>query len=472
MSTTIINTNLASLNAQRSLQGTGGQLATALQRLSSGLRVNSARDDAAGLAIAERMTTQVRGLDQGVRNLADGVSLAQTAEGALESITDNLQRIRELAVQAANFTNSVTDRGALQQEVTQLREEITRVASQVSFNGVRLLDGSFRSAEFQAGANVGESVRVSGLIDARSSSLGQNQQIVTTTQQITASVTSSPKTVRVGSGPIVNLGSLPNDAKLLAQAINGSGIAGLSASALANQRVGVADPTPLPNFNENIIYLNGVAIQLTPLGDQTIDRDNAIGEINGWSANTGVVASVAGSGIRLTASDGRNIRLTEDPMNAGQAGWFGLGGLVDSNGFASQISIVNVVPANVSGNLTFTGTGMATESFALPLWTKIADADVSSVANANTAILATDAAIEAVNGVRARLGAAMNRFEAAIGSQRIFIEAQSSSRSRIRDANFAQETAAMTRAQILQQSAVAVLAQANTQPQSVLTLLR
>jgi flagellin len=148
MSSTIINTNFASLNAQRSLQATGGQLATALQRVSSGLRVNSVRDDAAGLAIAERMTTQVRGLDQGVRNLADGVSLVQTAEGGLESITDNLQRIRELAVQAANFTNSVADRRALQQEIEQLREEITRVASQVSFNGVRLLDGSFRSAEF------------------------------------------------------------------------------------------------------------------------------------------------------------------------------------------------------------------------------------------------------------------------------------------------------------------------------------
>lgn len=472
MSSTIINTNFASLNAQRSLQATGGQLATALQRVSSGLRVNSARDDAAGLAIAERMTTQVRGLDQGVRNLADGVSLVQTAEGGLESITDNLQRIRELAVQAANFTNSVADRRALQQEIEQLREEITRVASQVSFNGVRLLDGSFRSAEFQAGANVGESVGVSGLLDARSSSLGQNQQIFTTTQQITASVTSSQKTVRIGAGPLVNLGNLPNDAKLLAQAINSSGVSGLSASASTNVVTGVTDSTTLPNFNDNWIYLNGIPIQLSPTGNQAVDRANAIDDINGWSTETGVVASAVGSGIRLTAIDGRNILLTEDPMNTGLAGWWGLGGLVNANGFASKINTMLVVPTNVTGNLTFSGTGMATESFALPLWTKIADVDVTSVANANTAILATDAAIDAVNSVRARVGAAMNRFEAAIGSQRIFIEAQSSSRSRIRDADFAQETAALTRAQILQQSAVAVLAQANTQPQSVLTLLR
>jgi flagellin len=310
------------------------------------------------------------------------------------------------------------------------------------------------------------------LLDARSSSLGQNQQIFTTTQQITASVTSSQKTVRVGAGPLVNLGNLPNDAKLLAQAINSSGVSGLSASASTNVVTGVTDSTTLPNFNDNWIYLNGIPIQLSPTGNQAVDRANAIDDINGWSTETGVVASAVGSGIRLTAIDGRNIWLTEDPMNTGLAGWWGLGGLVNANGFASKINTMLVVPTNVTGNLTFSGTGMATESFALPLWTKIADVDVTSVANANTAILATDAAIDAVNSVRARVGAAMNRFEAAIGSQRIFIEAQSSSRSRIRDADFAQETVALTRAQILQQSAVAVLAQANTQPQSVLMLLR
>ena len=156
--TTVINTNVAALNAQRQLGSTSGQLATALQRLSSGLRVNSAKDDAAGLAIAERMTTQVRGLNQGIRNVADGISLAQTAEGGLDSIANNLQRIRELAVQSANFTNTATDRAALQLEVDQLKEEITRVANQTSFNGVKLLNGSFTTATFQAGANVGRSL--------------------------------------------------------------------------------------------------------------------------------------------------------------------------------------------------------------------------------------------------------------------------------------------------------------------------
>src|SRR5690606_710376 len=151
----VINTNVMSLNAQRNLTTSAGQLATSLQRLSSGMRINSAKDDAAGLAISNRMTTQINGLNQAVRNANDGISLAQTTEGALQEVTNNLQRIRELAVQSANATNSVGDRKALDQEVQQRLEEIQRIASQTSFNGRKVLDGSFGSALFQVGANVG-----------------------------------------------------------------------------------------------------------------------------------------------------------------------------------------------------------------------------------------------------------------------------------------------------------------------------
>src|SRR6201991_3500372 len=151
----VINTNVASLNAQRNLTTSQGQLATAWQRLSSGLRINSAKDDAAGLAISERFTSQIRGLNQAVRNSNDGISLAQTAEGALGEVTNNLQRVRELAVQSVNATNSASDRSAMQQEVSQLISEIDRVAGQTNFNGVKLLDGSFTSQAFQVGANVG-----------------------------------------------------------------------------------------------------------------------------------------------------------------------------------------------------------------------------------------------------------------------------------------------------------------------------
>ena len=155
-----VNTNITSLTAQRNLTSSQGDLSTSLQRLSSGLRINSAKDDAAGLAISERFTAQIKGLNQGVRNANDGISLAQTAEGALKEVTNNLQRIRELSVQSANATNSSSDRAALQSEVAQLVAEIDRVATKTKFNDITLLDGSFTSKAFQVGANAGETVTV------------------------------------------------------------------------------------------------------------------------------------------------------------------------------------------------------------------------------------------------------------------------------------------------------------------------
>lgn len=171
-----INTNIASLNAQRNLNSSQGALATSLQRLSSGLRINSAKDDAAGLAISERFTSQIRGLNQAARNASDGISLAQTAEGALSEVTNNLQRIRELAIQSSNATNSQTDRDALQTEVTQLLNEIDRVADQTQFNGVKLLDGSFTGAVFQVGANAGETITLASATDSNTAALGSVSQ--------------------------------------------------------------------------------------------------------------------------------------------------------------------------------------------------------------------------------------------------------------------------------------------------------
>ncbi|HEU4483933.1 MAG TPA: flagellin, partial [Povalibacter sp.] len=169
----VINTNVMSLNAQRNLTTSGNQLATSLQRLSSGLRINSAKDDAAGLAISDRMTTQITGLNQAARNANDGISLAQTTEGALQEVTNNLQRIRELAVQSANATNSDSDRAALDQEVQQRIEEITRIAAQTSFNGRKVLDGSFGSASFQVGANVGETISLSLDASVKATDIGK-----------------------------------------------------------------------------------------------------------------------------------------------------------------------------------------------------------------------------------------------------------------------------------------------------------
>lgn len=178
----VINSNIASLTAQRNLNMSQSSLNTSLERLSSGMRINSAKDDAAGLAISERMTSQIRGLNQAARNANDGISLAQTAEGAMGEIGNNLQRIRELAVQSANATNSASDRASLQAEVTQLTAEITRVAGSTQFNGLNLLDGSFASQSFQVGANANQTIDIAQISDARSTALGNNTLVMSGTQ--------------------------------------------------------------------------------------------------------------------------------------------------------------------------------------------------------------------------------------------------------------------------------------------------
>ena len=276
---TIINTNLAALVSQRALAKTSSEMSVALQRLSTGLRINSAKDDAAGLAIAERATSQIRGYNQAIRNAADGISLAQTAEGGMEGITSSLQRMRELAVQAANYTNTTADREAIQLEVDQLIDEIDRIAEQTKFNTVSLLDGSFTAAQFQVGANAGETITVADIDSMETSQLG-------------------------------------------------------------------------------------------------------------------------------TATN------------------------------------------------------------------KIQDVDVTTVAGATSAITAVDEALSTVTSARAGLGATINRFDQTIANLRVTAESVTATRSRILDADFAAETASLTRLQILQQSGTAVLVQANAIPQNVLSLLR
>ena len=192
----VINTNVLSLNAQRNLARTQGDLAQALQRLSSGLRINSAKDDAAGLAISERFTTQIRGINQAVRNANDGISLAQTSESALGELTNNLQRIRELAVQSANSTNSASDRAALDQEVQQRLAEVERIGAQTSFNGLKVLDGSFGTSQFQVGANVGETITINLSQGVKASQIGQ---IATGTSaaEVTTAALSGTATLRM-----------------------------------------------------------------------------------------------------------------------------------------------------------------------------------------------------------------------------------------------------------------------------------
>ena len=382
---TTINTNVMSLNAQRNLNASQGSLATSMQRLSSGLRVNSAKDDAAGLAISERMNAQVKGLNVAARNANDGISLAQTAEGSLGKVGDMVQRMRELAVQSANATNSVTDRASLQSEVSQLKEEIQRVSEQTSFNGTKLLDGSFTNQTFQVGANAGETITLANVANVQLASLGQMQAASTYTQ-----TTSAATATAFATGMSID--------------INGVTIS-TAAGAADAPAAAVAFKAAFDTAKANV-------------------------------ANTGLANVTMDAAGAITSTD-------------------------------ATLTLANLT--NVSGVTAGASAGAAVPG---AITQGIATLDISTADGATTAIAALDSALSQINGSRGTLGAVQSRFESAIASIQVTSENLSAARGRIVDADFAMETANLSRAQVLQQAGTAMVAQANQLPQGVLSLLR
>ena len=470
----VINTNIMSLNAQRNLNTSGASLATSIQRLSSGLRINSAKDDAAGLAISERFTTQIRGLDVAARNANDGISLAQTAEGAMTEIGNNLQRIRELAVQSANATNSASDRKALQAEVAQLVSEIDRVATQTDFNGTKLLDGSFETQIFQIGANAGQTIAIDGIANARTSALGMYTGFSVQGQAVGTSATATPTTISLGAGHSVALGTLDNDAKAMVAALNNAGIAGLTAKADATQVGSVAtNASNVTAPGTTTLTVNNVAITVQATGNAATNRANAMAAINAQSAVTGVVATDDGQGLKLTAADGRNINTAfadTDTTGADMASF----GLAVAGTTRSTYSIDYAGVALGTDNIIAIGgqADVPAGTVVGSTGTAMSAVDISTVAGASKALNAVDAALNSINSSRADLGAMQNRFTSTIANLQTTSENLSASRSRIRDADYAKETAELTRTQILQQAGTAMLAQANSSTQSVLSLLQ
>jgi len=465
-----INTNLASLNAQRNQSRTQNDLSTAIARLSSGLRINSAKDDAAGLAISDRFTAQIRGVNQAARNANDGISLAQTAEGALASVTENLQRIRELSVQSANATNSASDRASLQLEVAQLTAEIDRVATQTSFNGTNLLDGSFTAKAFQVGANVGQTITVSSIASSRSSALGQYQGFTLSAQSIgVANSTAAAQSITIG-GVTTALGSITNDAKNIAAALNAAGLSGLSAS--ANTTTVAAGTSVIAGAaGASTVTVNGVAISITNSLNAATNRANAVTALNAQSAVTGGVAADTGAGVSLAAADGRNI-VTSFAVGTSAGSAMADYGLAAAGTAGATINLTYAAPSGVTGSVTFTGAFNPGAQAIAATGTAVSGVDISTVAGANAALASIDAALGTVSSSRASLGAVQNRFSSTISNLQTMSENLSASRSRITDADFAQETANLSRAQVLQQAGTAMVAQANQLPQQVLTLLR
>ncbi|MCC5866896.1 MAG: flagellin [Gammaproteobacteria bacterium] len=388
----VINTNVLSLNAQRNLSTSQSALGVSLQRLSSGLRINSAKDDAAGLAISERFTTQIRGLNVAVRNANDGISLAQTAEGALGEVGNNLQRIRELAVQASNATNSASDRAALNAEAQQLIQEITRVAQQTEFNGTRLLDGSFTGAAFQVGANAGQLISVEIDADARGDRLGE---------------------------------AMFANGSIAVAASGATSVTGITVNGVAVDDVSVTAITSTSG---------GGTVTTDAAATQAALRDALVSAINSVSAQSGVSAE---AGTAAGGIDVSSIQAGEDAITFAATGATG----------------------------TFVAPAAGDEQF-------VSDIDISTFGGAQRALGIADAALTEINSVRAQMGAIQNRFESVIANLQTNSENLAASRSRIRDTDFAAETAALTRAQVLQQAGVAMLAQANAAPQNVLALLR
>ena len=691
-----INSNIPSLTAQRNLNTSQNDLNTSLQRLSSGLRINSAKDDAAGLAISERFTTQIRGLNQAARNANDGISLAQTAEGDLAAITNNLQRIRELSVQSANATNSASDRVALQAEVSELVSEIDRVASTSAFNGVRLLDGSFSAQQFQVGANAGETVSISSIASSRTTAIGQELTVTETGGALTGALTAGQLTING-----TDVGAVSQDAALIATAIGAAssdvaatatntqtvafgdsigtaaapavattlsvgavtdgafnnaaatpttvqqtGIVGTAAGAekftlvidgvtavdvdLANTETvatgaiaaeidsdfatflaantdytltsgtiaggdaliskadgtdvvvthagstlsgvtaatagldaGSTNGTPAvvdsavtitldgnaffteassiggtvtdaeldsalatyiasnseysvtsgsfatddlvlsksdgtditfaitSNSNTAValgtaastngtaaiavvapaytLSVGGTALDLSSAGsDGTITGSEVATLINSLS---GFTSSFTGGNLTVTKDDGGNFNMTD--TGADGAGAEGLPGAVSSTEYRGTVSVTSTGVDLVIGGTAPGNAGLSAGTFAAVLGGITIDAtDITTVAGANAALASVDAALTSVNGSRARLGAIQNRFDSVVSSIQTTSENLSASRSRIRDADFASETAQLTRAQILQQAGVSILGQANSLPQNALSLLQ
>jgi flagellin len=451
----VINTNTLSLNAQRNLNKSQGQLATALERLSSGLRINSAKDDAAGLAISERFTTQIRGLNQAVRNANDGISFAQTAEGALSNIGDSLQRVRELAVQSANDTNSAQDRQALNNEVQQLIAEVGRIADSTEFNGQSILDGTLSSLTFQVGANQGQTIAVDG-VDARTSQLGAE---VGTGDSITASdlgSLSDDLTINGADVDLSGIGASSNTQDIVNEINAVSADSGVFASVASEVS---QDLTYTSNTNATSISINNVTIDIAA---STSAADTAA-LINDVSAQTGLTAEESGGTITLT-SNGSSIDVSDDASNA----VLGLG----AGGSETYLAGIQL-STDVDGAINVQGTDASSvvNNFSADS-DVLGDVNVLTRESASDALQTLDFALQQVSGLRAELGAVQTRFESTIDNLSIVSENLSAARSRIQDADFAAETANLTKAQVLQQAGTSVLAQANATSQNVLALLQ
>ena len=479
-----VNTNTASLNAQRNLNNATRSLDTSFQRLSSGKRINSAKDDAAGLAIAERFSTQIRGLNQAVRNTGDGVSLAQTAEGGLQESNNILQRMRELSVQSANDTNTTQDRESIQDEMDQLINELDRIATKTTFNGKQVLDGSFAGAKFHIGANANENLQVN-IGDARSKSLGRQARVsgedfnnFNIAQGAAEALADGDLTINdvdirksVVADDLVSTTGNSSSAIAKAAAINDSteftGVKAIVNATVASAGNGI-ETTTLDSDNNLIINNEVITGFVVEDNDANHDLVNAI---NSVADRTGVVATLdEDHKLNLTAEDGRNIDVTVNG-NATKLGLLNAAGTSTFGGTVTLQSQDQMSVSSTNNALSKIGLGGNNHIFGANSDFAVDTIDVTSREGANLAIDTLDVAISQVSEIRSGLGAVQNRLGSTVRNLETSVENLSASKSRIMDTDFSKETADFTKNQILQQAGLSILAQSNQKPNVALSLL-
>ncbi|MCF2847163.1 flagellin [Pseudoalteromonas sp. ACER1] len=481
-----VNTNVSSLNAQRNLSRSGEGLATSMERLASGMRINSAKDDAAGLQISNRLTSQVNGLAVAQRNANDGISMAQTAEGAMNESTNILQRMRELALQSANGSNSASDRESLQKEVTALKTELTRIAETTSFGGQQLLDGTFGTKSFQVGANANETIDFK-LDNISADQIGSDKYDTTgsITGGIVTGATNGVSDVVAGDGfKISSNGGNATAAITYSADATSKDIATAINTATSDNSVGVKaevkNEVTLSSFSANssgedvTLTLNGQAINVTDFNAKDLtELASAINSNN----NTGVTAELDlddPSKLKLVGDDDISLQFTE-PTNSTAVTM-----QIQSNDGTTQTtavadSYIAVGDVELTSSEGFQFEAASTEVFgsaaATSTLSSIDGLDITSQSGSQDALGVIDAAIASIDEQRADLGAIQNRFGHTISNLANIQENVSASRSRIQDTDFAAETAQMTKNQILQQAGTSILSQANQLPQAALSLI-
>ncbi|RXS43943.1 flagellin [Idiomarina sp. 29L] len=474
-----VNTNVSSLNAQRQLISSGNSLDQAFERLSSGFRINSAADDAAGLQISNRLGSQINGLNQGNRNANDGISMAQTAEGALDESTNILQRMRTLSIQSANGSNSDADRAALQKEIGNLQQELTRIAETTSFGGKNLLDGSFGTEQYQVGANANETISVQlGNMSADAIGSYDVKGASTTFDSSSATVAANQDYTSVDTSTNTLDFSIQGSEGTADYTYSNAATTITDISETINTKSAESGVTAKTSVTATLSNLTNDATGTLEIGDKTFSLEAYGGDLSKLSEDlgkSGIRNEIKDDGsLEITAENVKGIKVSAGATDTGSVDLAGTtvdfstannAGVVDAQ---LELSSSNDFAVTDNGGGTDIGDALNATSGSL---SEVGQIDISTYEGSQDALKTIDAAISRIDAQRADLGAVQNRFQATIRNQSNIAENLEGAKSRIKDADFAAETAKLTQAQILQQASQTILAQANQRPQAALQLL-